>query len=254
MAGKSPTKTVRLTEMLRRRISRGEFTDPPRPLPTEPQLMAEYGVGRGTVRQAVEALVREGLVETVQGSGTRVRKVEPIIHLDAHLLLAPAFSERRSTWGEECAAQGIEGTVRILSARKVKAPPDVAALLGTAAAFVRRRLHLADGRPAQLLDTYYRAAQVAFTRVTDRKPLHPSVLSYMESDLGVRFGRARTEWRVRRAAAAEAERLLLPEGAPVFDLTRVITGAAPGDEEPGPVLVDRGVYSDRHRVVYELDL
>ncbi|WP_322489286.1 FadR/GntR family transcriptional regulator [Chloroflexus sp.] len=42
-------------------------------LPPEPQLMAQLGVGRSTVREAIRALVHEGLLEVRQGDGTYVR-------------------------------------------------------------------------------------------------------------------------------------------------------------------------------------
>lgn len=39
-------------------------------LPTEPELMAQFGVGRSTVREAVRLLVNAGLVRVQQGLGT----------------------------------------------------------------------------------------------------------------------------------------------------------------------------------------
>jgi GntR family transcriptional regulator len=41
-------------------------------VPSEPELVRSYGVGRPTVRQAIDMLRREGLVVTVRGSGTFV--------------------------------------------------------------------------------------------------------------------------------------------------------------------------------------
>jgi GntR family transcriptional regulator len=42
-------------------------------LPSEEALRAEYGISRGTVRQALDALERDGLIERAPGRGTFVR-------------------------------------------------------------------------------------------------------------------------------------------------------------------------------------
>lgn len=57
---------------LRARISSGEWPIGSR-IPAEPELVRILGVGRNTVREAVQSLVHAGLVERRQGSGTYVR-------------------------------------------------------------------------------------------------------------------------------------------------------------------------------------
>jgi DNA-binding LacI/PurR family transcriptional regulator/DNA-binding transcriptional regulator YhcF (GntR family) len=47
-------------------------------LPTELDLAEEYNISRGTVRQAMTALVNEGLLERIQGRGTFVRVLPPL--------------------------------------------------------------------------------------------------------------------------------------------------------------------------------
>lgn len=53
-------------EMLAGRLRGGEA------LPTEPQLVETFGMGRTTVRQAMAALERDGLIRRIQGKGTFV--------------------------------------------------------------------------------------------------------------------------------------------------------------------------------------
>ncbi|WP_236979226.1 FadR/GntR family transcriptional regulator [Membranihabitans maritimus] len=45
-------------------------------LPTEPDLMNHFGVGRSTIREAVRILSHSGLVEVKQGVGTFINEVE----------------------------------------------------------------------------------------------------------------------------------------------------------------------------------
>ena len=59
-----------LADVLRGRISKGEWRSGP--LPSVKQLQQEYGVGRDTVLRAVEILRTEGVVFTVPRRGTYV--------------------------------------------------------------------------------------------------------------------------------------------------------------------------------------
>ncbi|MCX4663490.1 GntR family transcriptional regulator [Streptomyces uncialis] len=52
-------------------IARGDLR-PGRPVPSEKELVEEYGVARNTVRSALSVLRADGLVYTVPGRGTYV--------------------------------------------------------------------------------------------------------------------------------------------------------------------------------------
>ena len=69
-----------LATLLSGRISSGELPLGAR-LPSEPELSREHGIGRPTVRQAMELLVQRGLIERRRGSGTYVRGAEPRVDL-----------------------------------------------------------------------------------------------------------------------------------------------------------------------------
>lgn len=60
-----------LAAILRAKIESGELPSG-RIMPSETTLTQEYGLARGTVVKALDALEREGLVERVQGRGTFV--------------------------------------------------------------------------------------------------------------------------------------------------------------------------------------
>lgn len=53
-------------------------------IPTEPELMEQFGVGRSTIREAVRVLVHAGLLEKKQGFGTYLSAnsviQEPLVH------------------------------------------------------------------------------------------------------------------------------------------------------------------------------
>ena len=62
---------LQISEILKRRILSGEFP-PGSSLPAEPDLRKEFGVARGTIRQALSKLETEGFVRREQGRGTFV--------------------------------------------------------------------------------------------------------------------------------------------------------------------------------------
>ncbi len=68
-----------LAEKLAGQIRAGEFA-PGSKIPSEHQLAATFGIGRPTVRQAIDALVRKGLLHRRRGSGTFV--CEPAQEVD----------------------------------------------------------------------------------------------------------------------------------------------------------------------------
>jgi GntR family transcriptional regulator len=62
-----------LADILRQRIASGEL-DAGRVMPSETRLSQEFGLARGTVVKALDALEEEGLVTRVQGRGTFVKR------------------------------------------------------------------------------------------------------------------------------------------------------------------------------------
>ncbi|MDP9798298.1 DNA-binding GntR family transcriptional regulator [Catenuloplanes nepalensis] len=62
---------LQLADILAERIERGEW-QPNRAIPSETQLVQEFGIARNTVRKAISVLRERGLVFTVPQRGTFV--------------------------------------------------------------------------------------------------------------------------------------------------------------------------------------
>lgn len=75
---------TQIVNELRARILSGELTQGSR-IATEYEIAQHYHVSRGTVRQALSELAREGLLERVQGSGTFVRSSVRVHEAEAPL-------------------------------------------------------------------------------------------------------------------------------------------------------------------------
>jgi GntR family transcriptional regulator len=81
-----------LAELLRGAIVEGSLA-PGERLPSETVLAQIHGIGRPTVRQATESLVRAGLLERRRGSGTYVRDAKARVELFSPLGTLRAFDD-----------------------------------------------------------------------------------------------------------------------------------------------------------------
>lgn len=114
-------------------------------IPSERLLCERFGVSRMTVRQAVDALVVEGLLQREQGRGTFVAPNR----LD--------FEVRLASFGEEMRRRGMESSSKVLAAEEVAATSDIAdalELLPGEQVFYLHRVRYADGRPMAIEQTW----------------------------------------------------------------------------------------------------
>jgi GntR family transcriptional regulator len=114
-------------------------------IPSERLLCERFGVSRMTVRQAVDALVVDGLLEREQGRGTFVAPVK----LDLEVRLA--------SFGEEMRRRGMEPSSKVLAAEEVTVTPDIAEaleLLPGEQVLYLHRVRYADGEPMAIEQTW----------------------------------------------------------------------------------------------------
>lgn len=85
-----------LADLLTSRIRAGEYTPGDR-IPSEHQLAAAYGIGRPTVRQAIDVLVRRRMLVRRRGSGTYVAAPEHEVDLFSLAGTTSAFQRQGLT-------------------------------------------------------------------------------------------------------------------------------------------------------------
>src|SRR5581483_11089024 len=88
-------------------------------LPSEVELAVEFGVSRGTVRQALDRLARSGVIVRRPGRGSFVAPVPLEFALG-----------RLYRFNREMGERGVRGSSRVLERRDVRAPAVAAARLG----------------------------------------------------------------------------------------------------------------------------
>jgi GntR family transcriptional regulator len=213
--GASPIpRYVQLADVLRRRIVRGHWRAGDR-LPSLDELGREFDVARVTVRQAMDVLVREGLVSPQQGRGTFVteRKAD----------------ERRlhavTTMGE-LAEIYRDSHPKLLNLSEGAAAPALREGEGKPAPryFYMRRVHALDDLAYCVISIYL--DERIFRRVPDRVR-QELVIPLLMSLRSVTIAKARQTLTIGTADVEEAGHLGVPVNAPVAHVRRVFN--APDD-------------------------
>lgn len=195
-----------LERVLAERIAEGRYRDG---FPGDLELAAEFGVSRGTVRQALDRLSRSGLIVRHQGRGSFV----------AAPLEYPLG--RFYHFAHDMQVRGIPESSRVLARGIVKAPAAVATALGLGRGDrVLRivRLRMAGERPLLLETSHFPDDVGAPLRFVD---LSAGSLYDLLEHSGVRLSRVTEEVHPVSLRADEAEPFGLPARVPAFAVERV---------------------------------
>jgi GntR family transcriptional regulator len=179
---------------------------PGHPAPSERELVHQFGVARMTVRQALDALVGEGLLERIPGRGTFVAQRRA------------AEVARLSSFTEDMQRRGHTAGSRTVVARLEAAGPGVARALEIAEGdpiIHRQRVRTADGTPMCIEDAYLPA-----TLVPGMLENLPDSLYAELRDRGLEPTWGEDSVDAGIAATAEARLLDVQSGAPVLRVAR----------------------------------
>ncbi|MGV9707570.1 GntR family transcriptional regulator [Streptomyces sp. NPDC003483] len=201
-----------IADELRRAIDREEYTVGSL-LPAETDLAAQYGVARGTVRQAVAALTAEGLIGSRQGA----RRVVLASRRSQSFAELRSFAEWARTMGRRATGHVVEQTYRPATAE------DAVRLQlteGTAVLHVLRVRGL-DGEPVLLERTVY--ADWISSAVEHIEPDCPSVTQRLFDDTGLVFAYGEHVIDAVAAGAQDAELLGIRRTGPLLRVRRVTT-------------------------------
>lgn len=177
-------------------------------LPTERELLEEFGVSRTTVRQAIQLLIRKGLVYNVQGAGTYVSNPAVV-----------SKTLRLTGFSEDMRQRGMEPASTILAQGTVVATSELAAKLhiGPGDPLIAiRRLRSADGVPMALETVYLVAALVDLDHIDLTNSLYERL-----RDEGVNVTRAAQAIEAVNVDAEQARHLDQAVGAAALRVQRV---------------------------------
>jgi len=212
---------LRIAADLRRRITSGEWA-PGDQIPTLPELCDTYAVSQTTVRNALDLLRNEGLIESRARAGTRVRPRPPV-----HRMAADRY---RSTPGAKSTPytkdQGIGWSEYRLDKRfdRVQADAELAALFECEVGerlLARHFVFYDNDQPTQMSTSYVRWSDVGGTPVADpiNEPWPGGTRAQLQT-LGIRVTEITESFQAGMPTELEAATLRIGAGVPVLRYTR----------------------------------
>ena len=232
----SPPKYAQVVAEIQRRIEHGEYA-PGTLLPSEHQLVTDFGVSRPTIVKALSSLRLDGWIETQQGKGSFVR---------GRPALAGAQRTRPAENALELPETALSGQL-VLAGVKL-APAYVTTLLGLkagATAFLRQRLLSEDdGTPAELASIWLPLELAAGTDLASPELLGESIRHHLQARKKVRLDHAVERISARKPTGEEAALLRVAADDPVLNV--IVTAY---DATTRPVQVtDIVLPGDRHEI------
>ncbi len=189
-------------------IGRGRLR-PSQKLPSEIELMAQYGVSRITVRQAIDLLVRRGVAVRRQGKGTFISG--PTLTHELH--------ELRGIY-ETLQATGLSLRTKLLDFSAQAPPERVRKLLGGRKRLMRlKRLYYVGERPLGLLECWLPAGAERFSFADAEANTIYGLLRMMKREVN------RADLKIGGRAAGRLGRTLgCAASAPLLELERISYG------------------------------
>ena len=206
----APPKYIRIRDWLLDRIFASNLAQGDR-LPSEHDLIRQFDVSRVTVRQALESLRTEGIIESQHGRGWFLRRVCAVQNLG-----------RLLGFGEMLAPMGVRTRSEVLDLRECPAPAAVTAAFDEPpnTTMLRiSRLRIASGR-VMSYDVSYFPLEVG-RRLMQQDLAGQDIFVLLERALKIPLGFADVTLEIAPAEPEVAERLHVDETAPIFKMTRL---------------------------------
>jgi GntR family transcriptional regulator len=211
--GDSSPRYLQIADLMRQRIARGLWPLAEK-LPSLEALVKEFGVARVTVRQAMDVLVREGLVSPQQGRGTFVTALPA---RKAWLKVQTTLDELAQTYRDD--------KPEILHIDESAGNAPLRAEDGTPSEryVLMRRVHCKQGQPYCVINVYL---DERIFRKNPKRFRSETVIPLLNAmgDGGV--AHAHQVLTIATADMEVARRLQVPVNAPVAEVRRVFTDAA----------------------------
>jgi len=208
---------------LKRKINEGFYAAGQR-LPSEREIGQELDISRITVRAALQRLEAENLVSIVPRAGAFVRSpsVKAIINSPGVAIARGPELKRSGSFIRAMEAQGRNTLVRFIEPSSIiPAGESIGPRMDATAdtnVLRRYRIHLVEGVPYRILDSYYLANLLGGLLGKDAGYI--PLFKWLREYTGLRATRASEQLECRMPSAEEAALLNISRGQPVIDMDR----------------------------------
>lgn len=216
---------LQLATLFRSRITSGEWVVDER-IPNVDELAEEFKVARGTIREALDVIAEEGLIERFRAKGSFVRR-SPAVNIVHHL---------ETDW-DSIIHTHKGAKVTVLEHSRVNRLPGYAQSEGIAAEEyeMMRRLHVRGNIP-YLLGRFYLTRDL-FLLGTAKRFRHEPALAILHDVANDRIARAKQTLTITSADLEVASLLDIPLNSPIAKILRVAL-----DHEGRLIYLSEGFY------------
>jgi len=202
---------VQLTGIIKDQISQ-KVWNPGEQIPGEPDLCKIYGVSRTVVRQALDEIESEGLIERRKGKGTFVAMPK----------ISESLAQKLTGFYEDMVARGFKPVTQVLRQQILECNEKIAQYLeiapGTQVIDIKR-LRSVNDSPVQVVTSYIPYSlcpKLAEVDLTNR-----SLYEFLETECGLFIARGRRYIEAVAASEVDAKYLQVERGAPLIQLESI---------------------------------
>lgn len=207
-------KYKEVAEAIKKRIKEGIYAVEER-LPDQHSLAEEFETSRVTIKKALDILTAQGLVYTIQGSGTYVKK-NALHHSQSSIQIGNNVGLTTTVRDElDLESKVLEFKVRFPDEQE----QEVLMIHEETPVYHYERLRILDGKPYSLEHT---VVPVAIIPGITKKVLQDSVYKYIREELGIVFGENRQTVRAAQPNALDKEYLGCKETDPILEVEKVM--------------------------------
>lgn len=216
-----------IRDVLKEEIAEGAYQEK---VPSERELMERFSVSRTTIREAINHLVNDEIVEKVHGKGTFIKRNKQV-HEWLHAIHSLTDTVKQ---------MGMKPGSSLLFSGLVTPPDSVAGYMNQKELHLIKRLRTADGEPIAIESHYYEPKLGALLDSYDLNLI--TIYDVLENDLHVTLHEAEQAITCKPLHVEDAAKLGLDVGVNALMVDRLIKDSSGQPIEYYTSVVKPGMY------------